>query len=248
MHSRRRGFTLVEILVVIGIIAVLIAVLLPTLQKVRSAGNRAVCLSNERQLLLAMQLYANMSKQQLPPGLDGCNFWQGNFIYRDPSALNNSGYPNGVRPWHNNGWCLLGHTVAANIIKDAKCFYCPEHGGLYTYPAAWENPSSKWITYMFRYTSNIKSQKLGKLKANIALIADHFDGAPFGSLASWPHTKPYGLCVGYVDGHAQYWNMTYKDYITLRNLTLQSQVDLYISLMFQGFDTGDFTAARKQFP
>src|SRR5262245_25989412 len=98
MRSRRCGFTLVELLVVIGIIALLIGILLPSLQKARSAANRAVCLSNERQLLLALQMYANQNKSSLPPGLDGCNYWQGNFVYRDPTALNNPGYPNGVRP------------------------------------------------------------------------------------------------------------------------------------------------------
>ena len=65
--SRRNGFTLVELLVVIGIIAVLIAVLLPALGKAQEHARRTACLSNLHQVGLATLQYAHDSKGYVPP-------------------------------------------------------------------------------------------------------------------------------------------------------------------------------------
>ncbi len=66
--DRRQGFTLIELLVVIAIIAILMAVLMPALNRAREQGKRAACLSNLKQLQLAWTMYADESDQRIVNG------------------------------------------------------------------------------------------------------------------------------------------------------------------------------------
>src|SRR5688500_1349140 len=65
-RSRKQGFTLVELLVVIGIIAVLVAMLMPALTKARRSAQQVACMSNMRQIGLAFLTFAANNKGHLP--------------------------------------------------------------------------------------------------------------------------------------------------------------------------------------
>ncbi len=66
--KHQEGFTLIELLVVIAVIAILMALLMPVLHRVREQGQRAVCLSNVKQLAVAWNLYADDHDDRIVSG------------------------------------------------------------------------------------------------------------------------------------------------------------------------------------
>jgi len=67
MGTRRRGFTLIELLVVIAIIGILAAMVFPVFARARESARKAVCLSNVKNIALAIQMYLTDSNDTLPP-------------------------------------------------------------------------------------------------------------------------------------------------------------------------------------
>ncbi|MCJ7730031.1 MAG: type II secretion system GspH family protein [Sedimentisphaerales bacterium] len=145
-----RGFTLIELLVVIAIIALLMAVLLPALNRAREQGKRAVCLNHIKQLQLAWNMYVDENNEKIPSA-DIRYSWNCGFPggpvpgwYEWPHAWPHgpqtcvimqidppTPYPYKVADWEHS----IAEGMLYKYIKDYKIYQCPvgNKGELVTY-------------------------------------------------------------------------------------------------------------------
>jgi prepilin-type N-terminal cleavage/methylation domain-containing protein/prepilin-type processing-associated H-X9-DG protein len=135
MIVRRRGFTLIELLVVIAIIAILMAILIPTLNRAKEQAKRGACLNNLRQLQLAWIMYADENDDKIVNGETDNESPPGQIRVSTKSFHQNELYWGG-RDWHDNymsGGQLDPITQIAGIkagalypyVKNEKLYKCP---------------------------------------------------------------------------------------------------------------------------
>lgn len=163
-NNSRKAFTLVELLVVIGIIAILIALLLPALNRARQQAYLVQCASNLRQVGLATIMYSQDNKGFLPErfrwptGKNMANaqpFW----LYIAKNTDSDDGTGEVYDRYHkliNPQWAWqVGRLYVLNYIKNANACYCPlatESFNIDSFPKPW---LSDWNTlYRSSYAFN----------------------------------------------------------------------------------------------
>jgi len=118
-NRRPSAFTLIELLVVIAILAILAALLLPALTSAQSAGRKAACLSNLRQVGLAIQAYAHDSSGRIPYGPKAPPFTSPADLY--PST----GAPTSLLSIQGGAPVALGLLLSDYLAKQPRVLFCP---------------------------------------------------------------------------------------------------------------------------
>ncbi|MBI1368489.1 MAG: prepilin-type N-terminal cleavage/methylation domain-containing protein [Planctomycetes bacterium] len=160
---RRHGFTLIELLVVVAIIALLISILLPSMDKAREAARRVVCASGEHQMFMGHFAWAADHKGQ---------FVEGQPIYDQsgPSSGATGEYAVWFRGWaapkaseYGGPYIREGALVRRNYLPDGRMFYCPSWKGVIGYEKIgaeysggggwWENAADAPAAQLFMQTT-----------------------------------------------------------------------------------------------
>jgi len=181
--SRRKGFTLIELLVVIAIIAILAAILFPAFARAREKARQISCLSNLKQMSLALLMYAN--------DYDDCA----------PGAAN----PYGGAPtdWNQTTPYALWEVAIDPYVGARKMYACPSWAGATSYYSTdnsrWEIggngfwlPDATWEGVEMGYGINVLLTMSARVPGDADYIANGDFGGAGGEWFNWANANVAG--------------------------------------------------------
>jgi prepilin-type N-terminal cleavage/methylation domain-containing protein len=226
---KRRGFTLIELLVVIAIIALLMAILMPALNRARELGRRIVCGGNLKQLALAWVMYADENRGDLVNGLAGDAVtpattpptiigWVG------PIPLDGNGNPDTTKGMDKRGQeRRIKQGTLWDYAKNPKVFRCPagQVNHMVTYHIV---DSMNGASTPLTKSDQVWANNRGDLsKANERIVFIDIGRVRGGSykvnynVGQWGDPPPVrhrdGVTVSYADAHSVYWKWKGQDTI-----------------------------------
>ncbi|HEV7300886.1 MAG TPA: type II secretion system protein [Tepidisphaeraceae bacterium] len=226
-----RAFTLVELLVVIGIIAVLISILLPSLGKAREAGNTVACLSNQRQIALAIQMYVADQRGWMPKtefidleltsyflsrgdGSNGTKIWtcpnrNENLTFVTQKNPITFAFNNNAMPWLNfpgegRKMSQIRHPSRALLLGDGRENFSW---------GSWVNTDNFGASFQYKDDNDINSfndrtwfEANGhKLSDPVYVVAADKDGPEYAGPSGlrYRHNRNTAVAAAFVDGHVE---------------------------------------------
>ena len=159
----QRGFTVIELIVCMGVVAVLCGILLPSLRATREASCKLRCASNMHQIGVALVAYGIQSDNRIPPSINamGANPLRQELM---ASRLQEGGMAGTA------GWDGLGILVKGGYLGECQCLYCPSHHGDHAFDRyaagyASKDSASVQIYTNYHYSGHILRQ------AGVGLLA-----------------------------------------------------------------------------
>jgi prepilin-type N-terminal cleavage/methylation domain-containing protein/prepilin-type processing-associated H-X9-DG protein len=217
--SNSRGFTLIELLVVIAIVAILAAMLLPALASAKERSKGAACLSNLRQIGIAIRSYAEDSAGNIPFGPQAPAFTSPFDLY--PST----GAPTSLISLGTGAHVALGLLLQSYVASQPKVLFCPSSDQFLDTDAqlAQVGVSQAQCSYYYRHAGNtslfdspgspfvpthIKLDNLGANRNGLPMRALAIDTeflcspalAPYNVFPSTHHQQTYANIL-FADGH-----------------------------------------------
>ena len=223
-RQKPNAFTLVELLIVIGIIALLISILLPALNKAREDAKRVRCLSNQRQLVMAWQMYAADNK--------------GHF-----ASSNTPPFPQ--RPWWY--WAAAGNTL--DCLYNGKLWPYVKSYDVYkcTNDRMGENTDRIFTTGAVKkaYATFVFIEELDPRGYEInSFMVNHYPSNSWNDVPGNMHVNA-GI-ISFADGHAIIWPFSDPRTYTNPQIAMSTPNDPDLRQIQTWYGTGPFPPGVMQ--